>query len=267
MSTPLFYSPAENHLGIIYSSRFGHNRFKMFVTQNEHIIHPDRHPRYYLLKEINLGSRAVRLSFSDIFSADRVLLKFDLKVSFRFDPRDAVPDNFIQALNLSSKALENIINANIGRMLRNEVIIQKNAEDILFSHVGKRELQRILSSRIAEQVRDLGISINPSFGVSIVNVQPDKIYLKAVQEEAVAEAQSRAAQKRLASSLGNVSAEQALQILYTQIASAIVKTGNIPEKIYVEKQTREQNDYVKRKKISPKTRLKSTREYDLPFVE
>ena len=274
VNNQIVYSPTENHLAVIYSDRHGLKRFNRFVTEKEHLVFfPRPLTRLFVLKEINLGPRTAHLFFSNVFTADRVPLELELKVFFRFDPRNAVEDNFIQVINLQNQAFEGIINTNIEKIIRNDVFVQKNAEDILFSRVGKRDVQKVLSARIAERAKNFGITINPSFGASIINMQPDKVYKRALSDEAAAEAQSRAAAKRLVESLKNtkgLTQEETMQMLLMEITSAIVKTGKIPEHLinnrYVDEQVSGNGFYRKTpaKKPSPKM---SSPERELPFAE
>jgi hypothetical protein len=230
---PHFYSPEENHLAVIYTEKFGQKRFKEFVTEKEQIWFGPL-TRRFVFKEINLGPRTAHIFLSDVITEDQVHFELELKVFYRVDPRDADQANFIQVLKMPNAAFESIVSTNTTEKVRNEVFIQKKASE-LFSYQQRRELRKMLSKAIADRVRGFGITVNPLYGAAIINLQPNTIYQKAMQEASAAEAQDLASVRRLAASLEkipNLTAEQAEQLLFLQMASAVNKTGNIPQAIH-----------------------------------
>lgn len=234
---PIFYSPEENHLAVVYSENLGQRRFKRFATENERIfLGPQKLTHRFVFKEINLGPRTAHFSLSNVLTADHVHLELELKVFYRVDPRDAAPENFIQVLKMPGTGFESIVLTNTEEKVRNDVFIQKTADE-LFSYHGRRDLRKTLSSRIAERVRGFGITVNPLFGAAIMNMQPNAIYQQAMQEASAAGAQNLASIRRLAASIetmSNMTAEKTEQLLYLQMASAVNKTGNMPQAIYTQ---------------------------------
>jgi hypothetical protein len=76
------------------------------------------------------------------------------------------------------------------------------------------------------------VLINPLYGVSIVNLQPNPIYLKALQDQSAAYAISEASVLRIVPMLKQmkgVEAQDIFQLLAASIASAVNKTGDVPE--------------------------------------
>lgn len=132
---------------------------------------------------------------------------------------------------MPDEGLESIVKTNTEEKVRNDVFI-RFTEDDLFSSRGPKHLRSALSSRIAEPVSGFGIAINPQFGVAVMNMQPNEIYQRAMQEEAAATSQGNAVPKRVAPTLQNQDLQQALQVLYTHFASMITKTNNVPGQIY-----------------------------------
>jgi len=233
----LFYSPEENHIAIICSGFCRQKRFKGFATEKEHIwLGPRRLTHRFVFKEINLGPRTAHILLSNVLTVDQVHLELELKVFYRVDPRDTAPENLIQVLKMPNAGFESIVRTNTEEKVRNEIFVQKTA-DKLFSYHGRRDLRKMLSNRISERVRGFGITVNPLFGAVILNMQPNAIYKQAMQEASAAKAQDLASIRRLAASLDampKLTSEQAEQILYLQMASAVNKTGNIPQAIYTQ---------------------------------
>lgn len=270
MSRRIFYSPEENHLGVIYSERFGRRRFQRFVTEKENIIiGPRKITQRFVLKEIYLGPRTVQLSFPDMITQDQVHLEIDLKVFYRLDPRKTNADMLVQVLNSNPNVFEGIIRTNITEKLRNEIFIQKKISEI-FSYQGRRALRKIVSSRLAERVRGFGITIHPLFGVAFMNIQPNAYYQKAMQEVAAAPLQGQAANQRIAQP-PTQNPNEAISMLYAQTASAVAQTGTFPEHIYLHESgnghlptTRQQ--HTRRQQTAPKQGKTPEDEHPIPFA-
>lgn len=232
MENKLFYSPKENHLAIVYSERHGQARFKRFIDETERVwLGPKAITHLYVLKEHSLGARTAHIFLSNVLTADRVHLELELKVFYRVDPRKAVPANLVQVVNMPDAGFESIVRTNTEEKVRNDVFI-RFTEDELFETRGRKHLRTALSSRISERVSGFGITVDPQFGVAVMNMQPNAIYQRAMQEESAATSQGNAVLKRVTPSLQNLSLEQALQVLYTHLASTITKTDNIPNHVY-----------------------------------
>ena len=232
MENKLFYSPKEEHLAIVYSERHGQARFKRFIDETERVwLGPKAITQLYVLKERYLGARTAHIFLSDVLTADRVHLELELKVFYRVDPRKAAAANLVQVINMPDAGFESIVKTNTEEKVRNDVFL-RFTEAELFSLRGRKNVRTALSSLISERVSGFGITIDPRFGVAIMNMQPNAIYYRAMQEESAAIAQGNAVLKRVAPSLQNLSLEQALQALYTHLASTITKTGTIPEHVY-----------------------------------
>jgi hypothetical protein len=232
MENKFFYSPQENHLAIVYSDLLGNARFKRFIDETECVwLGPKVLTQQYVLKEHYLGPRTAHIFLSNVLTVDRIHLELELKVFYRVDPRKTAPENLIQVLNMPDAAFESIIKTNTEEKVRNDVFI-RFTEDELFDPRGRKRLRTELSHRISERVSGFGISINPQFGVAVMNIQPNALYLRALQEESAAASQGNAAYKRVAPTLQNMELEEALQVLYTHLASTMTKTGNIPSTLF-----------------------------------
>ncbi|MBT3313139.1 MAG: hypothetical protein HN390_00860 [Anaerolineae bacterium] len=224
----IFYSPSENHLGVLYSKWLERERFVKFVTHNQWSI---MLPSWFVRKEINLNPRTAHIHLKNVFAQDSVPLDVELKIFYRVDPREAQSENHLQVLGLSKDAFDTITKTNIQERARNEVFIQYTSQS-LFTHSGRQNLRRALSSAISSRVRGLGVLINPLYGVSIVNLQPNPIYLKALQDQSAAYAISEASVLRIVPMLKQmkgVEAQDIFQLLAASIASAVNKTGDVPE--------------------------------------
>ena len=228
-----FYSPQENHLAIVYSERQGQKRFHRFIDETQRApIGPRWLTQLYVLKEFYLGPRTAHILLSDVLTADRVHLELELKVFYRVDPRKTTPANLVQVLNMADAGLEGIVRTNTQEKVRNDVFL-RFTEAELFSLRGRKNVRTVLSSLISERVSGFGIMVDPRFGVAIMNMQPNAIYYRAMQEESAAIAQGNAVLKRVAPSVQNLSVNDAVQMFYTHLASTMTKTDNIPSSVYM----------------------------------
>lgn len=259
------YSPKENHLAIVYSDRYGHARFNRFIDETERVwLGPKILTRHYVLKEHYLGPRTAHIFLSNILTADRIHLELELKVFYRVDPRKTAPENLVQVVNMPDTGFESIVKTNTEEKVRNAVFI-RFTEAELFDPIGRKRLRTALSSAIAERVSGFGITVNPQFGVAVMNMQPNEIYQRALQEESAATSQGNAAYKRVAPTLKSMDMEQALQVLYTHLASTMTKTGKVPATLY----TAQPPDNVAKKLIENQTEAaqpKKTRDYKYPIA-
>lgn len=220
----IFYSPPENHLGVIY----WRERFSQFVTpQQWTIVRPFRH----VFKEICLDPRTAQARLENVFTGDQIPLDLYLKVFYRVDPRQADRAQLIQVLHFPDEAWETIVRTNIEEIARNRVFIGKLFNE-LFTLQGRQDLRHQLSKMIAERVRGFGMIINPLYGVAVINLQPNQTFLKALQDQSAAIAQSEAAIRRILpilDRLGQGNMQTALQAIFLQTASAIGKNGDVPD--------------------------------------
>ena len=231
MENQFFYSPKENHLAIVYSDRNGHARFQGFIAETESVwLGPKVLTQRYVLKEHYLGPRTAHIFLSNVLSADRVHLELELKVFYKVDPRNAAPENLIQVVNMPEAGFESIVRTNTEEKVRNDVFI-RFTEDELFDPRGRKRLRTELSCRIAERVSGFGIIINPQFGVAVMNMQPNEIYQRAMQEESAARSQGNAVVKRVTPSLQKMDVERALEVFFTHLASTVTKTDSVPNYI------------------------------------
>lgn len=224
------YSPPENTLGVIYEAYRERERFSKFITEHE-MIWLGKLTHRYLLREFPLGPRTAHIHLSNILTADHVYLDLELKIFYRVDPRNAAPGNLIQVLRMPNSAFEGPVRTHTEERVRNEIFARTNAEEAL-SYKGRRKIRRAISSMVAEKVKAMGISVNDRFGAAIMNLQPNAVYQRALQEESAATSQGNAAYKRLAPTLQNMELEEALQVLYTHLASTITKTDEIPSALF-----------------------------------
>ena len=221
----MFYRPNKNHLALIYSDWFGHKKLKKIVAENERVfLGPQQLTHQFVAKEINLGPRTAHVSLFDVFTTECIPLEVEMKIFYRFDPRNTSQDTFFQTLENSSKDIEEIISTNLEKIIRNDIFNQKKLESV-FSHTEKRKIQETVSFRISEHLKSFGISISPSFGVSIINIQTDKEYMKT-QEETTKDAQNKAERILITTVLANMNSES--PDFYTKIAEAI---SNMPEQV------------------------------------
>ncbi len=226
------YSPKENHLAIVYSERHGYNRFKGFIDESQRVwLGPKFFTRLYVLKEHYLGPRTAQIHLSNVLTMDRIYLELDLKVFYRVDPRKADPANLVQVVNMPATGFEGIVKTNTEEKVRNDAFI-RFTEDELFGLRGRKNLRTALSSLISERVSGFGITVDPRFGVAVMNIQPNQFYQQAMLEESAATSQGNAAFKRVAPTL-RISAQQAQQLPYTHVASTMTKTGTMPSTLYM----------------------------------
>lgn len=225
----IFYRPPENHLGVIYWN----DRFSRFVTQDQWAL---VWPLRQLFKVIRLDPRTAEFTLSDLFTSDRVAMNMHVKVFYRVDPRIATPAQRIQVLHLPDEAWPTIIKTNLEEIARNRIFITKTCDE-LFSHTSRQEIRAALSEAVGQRARNFGLIIEPSYGVAIINLQPNETYRKALEEQSAAAAQSEAAFRRLQPMMAQLTQgnmPDGLQALYLQIAAAIAKGGEIPDVIFPE---------------------------------
>lgn len=227
--TTIFYRPPENHVGVIY--RF--DRFHRFAAPRGLYT---LLPWEYVAKEVKLDMRTAVLKIKDIHTRDSVILDIELKIFFRVDIREAKGDGRLQAIRFESEAAwEEIVKTGVNDIARNDVFIGRTFAQ-LNSQEGRAILKRTMSEKISERVRGFGIFIDPQFGVNIANIQPNEVFHKAMQENSAAKVLGQAAVERLRPALEQLGQDQeaAMTNLVMQIASAIIKTGQVPETIYTD---------------------------------
>ena len=260
-----YYSPPEKKLGVIYSSLHGRKRFKCFVTEDEHIwLGTLTHS--YLLKEIPLGPRTAYITLSNVLTKDRVYLDLELKVFYRVDPRNAADENLIQVINMPNSAFEGPVRTHTEERIRNEIFPQFTANEAL-SHQGRKNIRKAISSLVAERVKGFGIAVNPSFGAAIMNMQPNAIYQRALQEESAAESQGNAVYKRVAPTLQKIEMEEMLQVLYAHLASTMTKTGTMPSTFYTSQPpANPEQNIIENKDDEGEPQAKKRRPYKYPIA-
>lgn len=223
------YRPTENHVGAVY--RLG--RFHRFVD-------PDRLAFTIpwletIAREIRLDMRTCKVSLKDIYTRERIAVNVDFKVFYFIDLRAVDQERLIQVLRFpTEEAWDEIVRTAVNDVVRNQIFISK-AFNELNSKEGRASLKSAMSGEVAERVRGFGILLNPKFGVSLVNLQPNEEFRKALMEESAAETLGSAAVSRLNPLLEKLverKQEKAIYTLIMQIASAVVKNGEIPDVIF-----------------------------------
>ena len=260
------YSPKENHLAIVYSDRYGHARFNRFIDETERVwLGPKMLTHRYVLKEHYLGPRTAHIFLSNILTADRIHLELELKVFYRVDPRKTASENLVQVLNMPDTGFESIVKTNTEENARNAVFI-RFTEAELFEPIGRKRLRTALSSAIAERVSGFGITVNPQFGVAVMNIQPNEIYQRALQEESAATSQGNAVYKRVAPTLQNMDMVQALQVLYTHLASTMTKTDTVPSTLYTAQPSGNITEKLVQNQPENESQPKKKRDYQYPIA-
>jgi hypothetical protein len=112
-----------------------------------------------------------------------------------------------RAVKLPAEAWQNLVADRLEDILRNEVAPRFSGERLL-SLSGRAEARRMLSDRLFFRLERLGIFVNPADGVTLGNLLPNPVYLKALQEVSAAAAFGEAARERVlptldAAALGN----------------------------------------------------------------
>ena len=221
----LFYRPTEDHVGVVY--RF--NKFNRFADPERWmIILPFIESVPF---EISLQMRTTAISLENIFTSDKIALNADLKIFYSVDLRKVTTERRSQVLRFSEPAWDNIIHTAINDIARNSVFVSKSLEE-LTNQQGRAALKQSMSRILSERVSGFGILLNPRFSVNIVNLQLNDEFRKTLMDESTAKALGATAASRLAPLLKNFSdqkQEKAIAALITQIASAIARTGKIPE--------------------------------------
>ena len=222
----IIYTPPEDHLGVIFSRAFGREKFSQLVPVGKYVV---LYPFRYVYKEILLSPRTAFISLDDVITEDYIPLELEMKVFYRVDPRDADKEKFLQVIDLSPEAIDTIIKVNIEEITRNDIFIHKIINH-LFSSEGRQEVRRELSTGLAERVRGFGITVNPLYGVAIISLQPNEIYLKDLHDQSAAKALSEAAIQRVYPMLEQLSQndiQSALQAVFQQLAQAINLTDSL----------------------------------------
>lgn len=225
----ILYRPTENHVGVIY--RFG--RFHRFVGPNQLIF---TIPWFEdVFKETKLDMQTCQVSLKDVYTRDRVAIDMDFKVFYFVDLREVEETRRLQVLRFpTDNAWDEIVRTAVNDVARNMVLISRTFNE-LNSKEGRTYLKATLSSEVAERVRGFGIFINPRFGVNIANLQPNEEFRKALMEESAAGAVGSAAVTRMGPLLDRIveqKQEKAVYMLIMQIASAVAKTGTIPDVLF-----------------------------------
>ena len=120
------------------------------------------------------------------------------------------------------------------KITRNQVVVAHSFAE-LTSQQGRSNLKQLLSSTLAERVREFGILVNPRFGVNIVNLQPNEAFQEALKEGSVARTIGGAAVDRMRPLFEQFSDQdqaKAFIALVIQIASAVARTGQSPDIIF-----------------------------------
>lgn len=221
----VFYRPAENHVGVIYS-RWG--RFKRFASPHKWTILSSTFE--FVAKEIRLDMRTAKITLENVLTRDKVAIDLEMKIFFSVDVREVNEDRKIQALRFENEsAWEEIVKTGITDIARNVVVISRSFDE-LTTEAGMSYLKQALSSALAYRVRGFGILMN-RFAVSIMNLQPNKAFQQALQEESVAKTLGNAAADRvrpLFEQYSNKGQESAFLTLIMQMAAAVAKTGEMP---------------------------------------
>lgn len=225
----ILYRPTENHVGVVY--RFG--RFHRFVD-------PDRWTFTWpifeeIFKETKLDMRTAQVSLTDIYTRDHVALDAEFKIFYFVDLREADVERRLQVLRFPTEsAWGEIVSTGINDVVRNQIFAAKYYEELITPD-GRGYLKQALSSALAQRVHGFGILMNPQFAVNIVNIQPNAEFKKALMEESAAKALGTAAANRLNPLVQNFldhKQEQAVFSLLMQIASAVAKSGEIPDVMF-----------------------------------
>lgn len=225
----LFYRPAENHVGVIYRA----GRFKRFVDPNRWVFTIPWLDTVH--KESSLDMRTVQLSLKDVYTREKIPVDVDLKIFYLVDLREVTPAQRMQALRFPVEAVwDELVRTAINEFVRHSIFVARSFEELVTAR-GRRDLKMQLSAALAERVRGFGILLNPRFGVNIVDIQPNDAYRRALMEESAAAALGSAAAFRLAPMLEKLFAqnqEKAMAALMLQIASAVAKSGEVPDVIF-----------------------------------
>lgn len=225
----ILYRPTENHVGVIY--RFG--RFHRFVDPDHWMLVCPVFESFD--QETKLDMRTVEVSLKDVYTRERIALDIDFKIFYLVDLRAADEERRIQVLRFPTEAAWNeIVRTGINDIARNQVFVARNFNELV-TQEGRSYLKQALSGALAQRLRGFGILLNPRFGVNIVNIQPNAEYKKALMEESAAQALGAAAAIRLAplfESFLDHRQEKAIYALIMEIASAVIKNGEIPDVIF-----------------------------------
>ena len=222
----ILYRPTENNLGVIYWA----GRFSRFADPNKWLM---LLPWLHCVKqEISLDMQTIEISLRDVMTKDLIAIDIDLKVFFKIDLRQVSADFLPQALRISQLPPESwgaLVRTNTTDIIRNTIFIA-NTFTYLMSPVGSKYLKRAISSHISDRVVRMGIVVNPRFGISIMNLQPNATYQKALQEAQSAASLGQAAIERIRPILEALRQQNpdAAQALLLGILAAVNKDGKIP---------------------------------------
>jgi len=224
----ILYRPTENHVGVIYRN----GRFHRLVDPDSLVF---TIPWFESIsREIGLDMHTARVSLKDVYTREKIAIDLEFKIFYLVDLRKVDAAHRTQVLRFSSEnAWEEIIRTQINDISRNSIFISQTFDE-LSTREGQRFLKRRLSSELAERVQGFGIVLNPRFGVNVVNLQPNEEFRKALMDASAASSLGSAAASRLTplqDLLRDQDREKALSNLILQIASAITKSGEVPDVI------------------------------------
>lgn len=221
-----FYRPTENHVGVIYS-KWG--KFKRLASPNKWTLLSSAFE--LVAKEVRLDMRTAKITLEGVLTRDKVAIDLEMKIFYSVDLREANEDRKLQILRFENEsAWEEIVKTGITDIARNVVVISRSFNE-LATDLGMAYLKHALSSALAYRLRGFGILMN-RFGVNIMNLQPNKPFQQALQEESVAKAIGNAAADRirpLFEQFSDQGQEKAFLTLLMQIAAAVAKTGQFPD--------------------------------------
>jgi regulator of protease activity HflC (stomatin/prohibitin superfamily) len=225
----LLYRPTENHVGVIY--RLG--RFRSFVDPDHWAV---------LLpwvdsvaKEAMLDLRTANIALNNVYTRNNIAVDIELKVFYFVDLRQVSPDRCMQVLRFDSEdAWDDILRTGLTDITRNSILVARSYEEIS-TREGRTNLKQALSSALAQHVRGFGVLVNPRFGVTIVNLQPNEAFQQALKEESAAKTLGIAAADRirpLFEQFKDQDQEKAFLTLVMHIAAAVAKNGQSPDIIF-----------------------------------
>jgi len=175
--------------------------------------------------------RTAKITLENVLTRDRVAVDLEMKIFYWVDVRQASKDRRIQILRFENDApWDEIVKTGITDLVRNVIVISRTFDE-LATDAGLSYLKQALSGALAQRVQAFGILMN-RFAVSIMSLQPNKVFLQALQERSAARALGNAAADRVRpifEQFNDQDQRKAFLTLLMQIASAVAKNGQSPD--------------------------------------
>ncbi len=214
------YRPPENHLGVIY--RLG--RFDRWVDPDQYeLIIPGIDT---VRRPISLYFRPITIALADLQTKDLVPIECEMLVYYQIDLRRAHPEFLAQALQTPDAAWEEILRSQV-QEIAGDLVRGATYREIMTAE-GCRRFKNRLGRILSDQARNMGIVVDPQFGISIQAIQPISTVWAAHIEQFTAPMQGEAARERIRPTLEEIDKRYpgvGRDAMFLEWAATIAKEG------------------------------------------